>query len=181
MNPYKLIRKYYKKDTLAYNILITHSENVAEKALWLAGRVKKEKPDKKFLIEAAMLHDIGIFMTDAPNIGCFGEEPYIRHGVLGAKLVRKAGHPQHALVCERHTGVGISRKDIKKQKLPLPDRDFLPVSLEEQIVCFADKFYSKNPKKLDQEKSLDKIHKKMEKFGGEKAAQLESWIALFDL
>jgi uncharacterized protein len=181
MNPIKLIQKYYNQNSLAYRILVAHSENVARKALFLAKRVKHLHPDFQFIEEAAMLHDIGIFLTDAPEIGCFGKEPYIRHGLLGRELLDNEGLPKHALVCERHTGTGISREDIQKQRLPLPERDMLPISLEEQIVCFADKFYSKNPQKLNREKSLEKIKKKMGNYGEDKLKKIEEWVMLFRL
>ena len=90
-----------------------------------------------------MLHDIGIFLTDAPGIFCFGDKPYICHGYLGADLLREEGFPRHALVCERHTGAGISAESIIKQDLPIPHREMLPVSMEEQVICFADKFFQK--------------------------------------
>ena len=60
--------------------------------------------------------------------------------------------PRHALVCERHTGAGLSLKDIMDQKLPVPPREMLPVSMEEQVICFADKFFSKTH--LDREKTV---------------------------
>ena len=94
--------------------------------------------------EAAMLHDIGIFLTHAPSLGCNGPHPYLKHGHLGCKLLEKEGLPKHALVCERHVGVGITRKDVLDHKLPLPAKDMLPLSLEEKIICYADKFFSKN-------------------------------------
>ncbi|MDE8698292.1 phosphohydrolase, partial [Bacteroides cellulosilyticus] len=96
--------------------------------------------DKDFLYEAGMLHDIGIFLTNAPGIFCFGDQPYVCHVYLVADLMRQEGYPRHALVCERHTGAGLSLDDIISQKLPVPHRDMLPVSLEEQVVCFADNF-----------------------------------------
>ncbi len=181
MDPINLIQKYYAQDSLAYHILVTHSKNVTQKALYLAERVPHLNPDTQFIEEAAMLHDIGIFLTDAPNIDCFGKAPYIRHGILGRELLEKEGLPKHALVCERHTGAGISRADIKAQKLPLPDRDMFPVSLEEQIICFADKFFSKNPKKLNREKSIDKIKKNMQQYGEDKLVRIEQWVELFKL
>lgn len=102
-----------------------------------------------------MIHDIGIFLTNAPRISCLGSFPYICHGYLGADLMRKEGFPKHALVCERHTGAGISLSDIEQQNLPLPKRDLRPVSLEEQLICFADKFYSKT--RLDEELTLSQV------------------------
>ena len=133
--------------------------------------------DQNFIEEAAMLHDIGIFLTDAPDIQCFGTHPYICHGYLGADLVRKEGFPRHALVCERHTGAGLSLQDIEEQNLPVPHRDMLPVSLEEEIICFADKFFSKT--KLDKEKSLEKARKSVEKHGGNGVQRFDRWCKLF--
>ncbi len=181
MNPKEIIARYYEKGSLAYQILLTHSELVTQKALALAQRVAHLHPDVPFIREAAMLHDIGIIRTHAPGIGCHGEHPYILHGVLGREMLDAQGYPRHALVCERHTGAGITRADIARQKLPLPDRDMVPVSLEEQIICFADKFYSKNPAKLRREKSLEQIRKSIAKFGAEKVAQIDRWIQMFGL
>ena len=143
MSPLTIIDKYYPEDNEQKHILTVHSRLVAEKALWIARRHPELQLDEVFLYEAAMLHDIGIFQTDAPRIYCFGEHPYICHGYLGADLMRREGYPRHALVCERHTGAGLSLDDILAQGLPVPHRDMLPVSLEEQVICFADKFYSK--------------------------------------
>ncbi|MEL6823388.1 MAG: HDIG domain-containing metalloprotein, partial [Calditrichota bacterium] len=112
MKPEKLILEYYDKKSFAYDILMTHSELVRDKALWLAERVAELKPDRKFISEAAMLHDIGIIKTDASKIGCNGKHPYIAHGYLGREMVESHGYPRHALVCERHTGLGISLDDI---------------------------------------------------------------------
>lgn len=138
-----LIDKYYPRDNELKHILNVHSRSVADKALWIAVKHPELNLDTVFLEEAAMLHDIGIFLTHAPGIQCFGTEPYICHGYLGAGLVRKEGFPRHALVCERHTGAGLSLKDIMDQKLPVPHREMLPVSMEEQVICFADKFFRK--------------------------------------
>lgn len=181
MKPEKLILQYYNKKSLAYDVLMTHSELVRDKALWLAERVAELKPDRKFISESAMLHDIGIIKTDAVKIGCTGKHPYIAHGYLGREMVDALGYPKHALVCERHTGLGITLEDINKQKLPIPRRDMRPSSLEEIIVCLADKFYSKNPKRLYLEKSLDKVRDSIAKHGDEKVVQLNKWIDLFNL
>lgn len=104
MDALAIINKYYPEDNELKHILLTHSRSVADKALWIAGKHPELNLDKQFLEEAAMLHDIGIFMTDADGICCFGSYSYICHGYLGADLMRKEGFPRHALVCERHTG-----------------------------------------------------------------------------
>jgi uncharacterized protein len=121
--------------------------------------------DRKFVEEAALLHDIGVYKTYAPEIACSGSLPYICHGYLGADLLREEGYGRHALVCERHTGAGISLRDIVDKELPLPRRDMLPVSIEEQLICFADKFFSKT--ELLKERSVAEARHKLERFGAE--------------
>lgn len=179
MDPIKLIEKYYDRNSTAYHVLLVHSEMVTQKAVELAERVKHLNPDMEFVKEAAMLHDIGIVFTQEPTIDCHGEMPYIMHGPVGRELLEKEGLPRHALVCERHTGVGLSKEDIIRQNLPLPHRDMLPISLEEKIICFADTFYGKNPLKLREEKSIDKITKKIAKFGGDNLTRLQQFRTLF--
>ena len=124
-----------------------------------------------------MLHDIGILLTDADGIFCKGDKPYICHGYLGADLMRNEGYPRHALVCERHTGAGLSLEQIVEQQLPVPHREMLPVSIEEQIICFADKFYSKT--RLDREKTVEKARNSLEKYGAEGLSRFDRWCELF--
>lgn len=153
-----------------------HARKVADLALEMAAR--HGGIDLEFVEEAAMLHDVGIFLTDAPRIHCFGTAPYICHGFLGAELMRAEGLPRHALVCERHTGVGLSAELIRRQGWPLPARDMLPVSLEEQVICFADKFYSKT-KFLDAPRTLQQVADSMRKVSDEAVARIGEWARLF--
>lgn len=164
MNPLEIITKYYPLDNELRRLLLTHSEMVARKAREVALASGRNDIDMDFLHEAALLHDIGIFLCDAPDIFCTGFEPYIRHGILGADIMRKEGYPRHALVCERHTGAGLTIEDIERQNLPLPHRDMCPQSIEEKIVCYADKFYSKSGD-LTCEKSLEKVETSMARHG----------------
>lgn len=177
MLPATIIDKYYPEDNEQKHVLLVHSRLVAEKALWIAGRHPELPLDKDFLYEAGMLHDIGISLTNAPGIFCFGEMPYICHGYLGADIMRQEGYPLHALVCERHTGTGLSLEDIVAQNLPVPHRDMLPVSLEEQVLCFADKFYSKTH--LEREKTVGKARKSLSSFGNAGLARFDRWCEQF--
>jgi len=178
IDPIKLIEKYYPKESDIHYILLIHSEQITKKALEIANRMTDLRLDTKFIAEAAMLHDIGIFMCDAPRIHCYGENHYIKHGYLGADLLRSEGMPRHALVCERHTGVGISLKTILKNDLPLPHRDMLPISLEEQLICYADKFFSKT--QLTQEHSVERIRRNLLHFGEAEVAKFDEWHYLFE-
>ena len=119
MNALAIINKYYSEENELKHILLTHS-SVADKALQIAVKHPELHLDTGFLEEAALLHDIGIFMTDASGIQCFGTHPYICHGYLGSELLMKEGYPRHALVCERHTGAGMSLQSIIEQDLPIP-------------------------------------------------------------
>ncbi len=179
MNPLEVIQKYYDPDSQAYYFLIHHSRLVAHKALMLAEKVEHLKPDLGFIEEASMLHDIGIFYTNAPKLGCFGYKDYLCHGYLGRELLEKEGLPRHALVCERHVGMGITLEEIRNNSLPLPRRDMIPISIEEKIVCFADKFFSKSEHDLLYEKPLEKVREIISGYGRDKIATFDEWIALF--
>ena len=183
MEPLKIIEKYYDTQSDAYRILVKHSQSVADKAISIAKALSQTKAlsvelDIRFIEEAAMLHDIGVFLCNAPEIDCHGTYRYLCHGYLGADLLRKEGYPRHALVCERHTGAGISLRMIEDGSLPLPtNRDFLPVTPEEQLICFADKFFSKT--KLNKEKSIGKAQESISKYGEESILRFNHWCKLF--
>ena len=125
-----------------------------------------------------MLHDIGIRWCHAPGIFCEGEEPYIRHGLIGGEILRKEGFPQHARVCERHTGTGLTREQIIRQNLPLPEEDFTPETFEEQLVCYADKFFSKSHP--DRVLSVADAARSLEKFGHEGVEKFLEWAKKFE-
>lgn len=177
MNPLEIIKKYYNTDSELYAILINHSSDVTKKALQIADNHPELNIDKQFVSEAGMLHDIGIFQTNAPFIQCFGTYPYMAHGYLGSELMQKEGFPRHALVCERHTGTGLTLEEIIRENLPLPHREMMPVSIEEQVICFADCFFSKTH--LGEERSAEKVRVKAEKFGERSAKQIDEWCKLF--
>jgi len=179
MDPLKIIEKYYSTDSRAYYLLVHHSRKVTEKALEVAQKVSHLHPDRKFIEEAAMLHDLGIFLTDEPGLGCYGKTAYLCHGYLGRELLEKEGYPLHGFVCERHVGVGITAGEIRQKNLPLPNRDMIPLSLEEQIVCFADKFFSKDEEFLFIEKPIEKVRQGIAHFGDEKLRIFDDWLEMF--
>lgn len=179
IKPIEIIREFYQPGTRAHDTLVHHSEQVTRKALETAEKVPHLEPDLDFIAEAAMLHDVGIFMTDIRMLGCSGEHPYLMHGTLGRKILDGKGLPDHALVCERHVGVGISAEDIVTHALPLPIRDMRPVSIEEQLICFADKFFSKNGDGGNREKSIEEILKEIEAYGPGKVARFKNWLEMF--
>lgn len=164
---YELIDKYYHDQPELRDILVRHSEQVRDRALQIVDAhpewIESGEVDRNFVAEAAMLHDIGIIYVNAPKIYCNGEHKYIEHGFLGAELLRNEGLPKHALVAERHTGSGITLEQVLREELPVPERDYCPQSLEEKIICYADKFYSKSH--IGEEVSMSKIRENIWRYG----------------
>lgn len=161
----KIYRKYYNDNPTLLATVLSHSESVARKALEIVGR-KGLHVDRYFIYSAALLHDIGVVRCDAPSIFCYGHLPYICHGITGKKILEKEGLYRHAMICERHTGSGLSVQQIVSQNLPLPVHDMLPLSIEEKLICYADKFFSKSGD-LTREKPLDIVMRQMAAHGEE--------------
>ncbi|MDD4847364.1 MAG: HDIG domain-containing protein [Bacteroidales bacterium] len=175
-----LIRQYFSENTLSNYYYINHVQSVANFALDICQRHPELQADSWLVEESAWLHDIGICRVNAPDIGCTGNQPYICHGILGAQIVMNELHqPKIARICETHVGVGITIHDIEQQNFPLPKRDMIPLSIEEQIVCYADKFFSKSEKNLTTPKTVEEIQQKLLKFGNEKMAIFQHWIEIF--
>ena len=177
MIPIDIIKKYYKEESLLYKILLTHSFAVADKALEISRMHPEMSIDEEFVYEAALLHDVGVIQTKAPKIYCFGEHPYICHGYLGSEIMRKEGFEKHALVCERHTGVGLTKNYIISKGFPIPHREMVPVTIEEKLICFSDKFYSKS--KPDQVKTVDQVRKNLSKHGDSSLERFDEMLKLF--
>ncbi len=179
-NYFSLIAKYFPVDSLAYSIYVPHVILVTAKALRIARHLKLSDKSIEFIEVAGMLHDIGIVRVSDTEIGCNGDLPYVSHGVEGRKILESEGLPvEIALVAERHTGVGISREDIRRQNLPLPDRDLLPETVEEQIIAYADKFFTKDPSRLWEEKTIEQARGSLAKFGAEKVQIFDDWQERF--
>ena len=177
MDVQALINKYYTKGTELYDIYMSHTTDVTDKALTIAQKHPELAVNTGFIEEAGMLHDIGIFLTNAPHIACKGTYPYICHGYLGRELLAQEGYPKHGLVCERHTGTGLSLETIVNRKLPIPHRDMQPQSLEEKMICFADKFFSKS--RLGQEKPVKRIRQGLRRHGWHQVEVFDEWCELF--
>ena len=132
----EIIERYYADNAPLRDLLIHHSEQVRDHALRVADSHPELALDRQILTDGAMLHDIGIFLCDAAGIHCHGHHHYIAHGRVGGQLLRRlaAEGLENATVlariCERHTGTGLP--------------GYEPETLEEQVICYADKFYSKS-------------------------------------
>ncbi|MDD9302876.1 MAG: HDIG domain-containing protein [Desulfobacter sp.] len=182
IDPLTVIEQFYDKGSPLYQLLVDHSEKVAQKSLEIAHNLAHLDPDLAFIETAAMLHDIGVIKTSAPSIGCTGKSPYICHGYLGRNMLDSLGLPTaFGLVAERHTGAGISKNNILQANLPLPPRDMKPLTLEEKIICCADKFFSKSPKKKKTLMTREKIIDELFKINPGHARRFSSWAERFNL
>jgi uncharacterized protein (TIGR00295 family) len=114
----------------------------------LAVKIAKKADANIELVEAgALLHDIGRAKTHG-----------IKHSIEGVKIGKKLGLDQRIInIIERHIGAGLLSDDAKK--LGLPVKDYMPVSLEEKIVCHADNLVEdgkRQPIEVEVEKALTK-------------------------
>jgi uncharacterized protein len=159
-----IIDKYYPADNELRRVLLKHSRLVADRCLQIVRKHPELSVDAQFVEEAAMLHDIGIYQCNAPSIHCHGTEPYIKHGPIGGEMLRAEGFPRHARVAERHTGTGLP--------------GYEPETLEEQIICYADKFYSKSSP--DHVRSVQETADSLEKFGHAGVVKFLEWAKRFE-
>lgn len=179
MEPFALLKKYFAANEDSFAIVSEHSRMVADKALRIAVNLGNPELDMQFIEEAALLHDIGVSRTHAPKIGCHGDAPYLYHGILGREILEAEGFRSHAMVCERHIGVGLTVDDIVRQNLQMPRRDMTPVTMEEKIICFADLFFSKRPGLLRHEKTIDQVRQNLAHHGMRKVRIFERWLIEF--
>lgn len=132
-------------------LTFTHSIIVEKIALRIAEKLEnaiEAKIDKESLSIGAYLHDIGVY-------SCFDEDllpdtrlpPYVAHGYVGYKILKKEGFPEKiARFAATHTGTGFTVQDFERENIPeYPPNNWIPVTLEEEILCYADKFHTKYP------------------------------------
>ena len=163
-------------------MLLLHSTQVCNKALSIAGKTGVQL-DLDVVRNGAMLHDIGIKACHAPSIFCEGDADYMAHGITGSAMLRRYAQDHrldldiYAAICEHHTGSGITAKEVAAQGLPIPVKDYLPITNEEKLITLADKFFSKSGDR--QEKPLFKVRRSMGKFGEASLARFDELCRFF--
>jgi len=109
--------------------VIRHCEIVAQLAMETAEALKEKGLDIDLdLVEiGALLHDIGRSKTHT-----------VHHAVAGAEIAKSLGLPEPIIsIIKRHVGGGISTNEAKR--LGWPKDVYIPETLEEKIVSYADK------------------------------------------
>jgi uncharacterized protein len=153
-----------------FELVFTHCQIVWAIAEQLITSYQLEV-DAELVRVGALLHDIGVYVLE-PN------EPYIRHGAVGAWMLQKNGYPDSLCrFASCHTGVGLSRHDIEAEHLPLPPADFTAKTPEERLVMYADKYHSKTvPPRFN---SVGSIQKELGKYGEDKIERFKQLMAEF--
>jgi len=102
--------------------------------------------DVKLVEIASLLHDVGRSVTHD-----------VRHGVLGGALARANGFDERIVrIIETHVGAGIPQDEA--EVIGLPKRDFMPKTIEEKIVAYADKLM-KGKKRVEVDEVLEEFSK----------------------
>ena len=109
--------------------VINHCKAVTKLALETANILKEKglKVNLELVEIGALLHDIGRSKTHT-----------VHHAVVGAEIAKAAGLPDSVVsIIKRHVGGGITASEA--EKLGWPEDVYVPVTLEEKIVSYADK------------------------------------------
>lgn len=127
----ELARELMRLKLVTQPHVINHIELVTKKAVEI-GKILKErgfKVDIELLEIGGYLHDIGRSVTHGAG-----------HAVESARIIRELGFSEPLIrMVERHVGAGITAEEAKS--LGLPVKDYLPETLEEKILAYADKFF----------------------------------------
>lgn len=157
---YKLHKKYSRgnlEDELL-DLIWTHSLIVREIALQLGEKLIKKgiKINLKLVEVGALVHDIGCY-------DCYESRPgkniYIEHGKMGYQILKKEKFDEEITrMAKIHLGVGLTKENIIKNKLPLKKEHCIPITLEEELVAYADNFHSKaGPKFLNFKEARERL------------------------
>lgn len=127
--PEDVLRVWNKYD-LPENVR-KHCMKVAEIALRIAERIRNNgyDVDLNAVKKGALLHDLGRAITHAP----------FEHFILSGELLRNDGFDEKiAKIAERHFSAGVTKEEARRLGLRIV-KNFMPESIEEKIVCYADK------------------------------------------
>jgi uncharacterized protein len=108
--------------------VICHCKSVSDLATRIAMSMRKRgvNVDVELVSTGALLHDIGRSKTHK-----------IDHGVQGAKIAVDFGLLKSIVrIIEVHIGSGITSEEA--ERLGIPKKDYLPQTLEEKVVSYAD-------------------------------------------
>ena len=101
-----------------------HSEAVYQRSKYITQHY--DNIDEDLIKAGCILHDVGRIVTSD-----------IKHAYIGADLLRSIGIDEKICkITEKHIGAGITPDEAIENNLP--DRNYIPETLEEKIVAHAD-------------------------------------------
>ncbi|MBQ1083748.1 MULTISPECIES: HD domain-containing protein [unclassified Nocardiopsis] len=157
----------------AFELVYTHCRAVCEVAELLLDHVPAGV-DADLVRAGCLLHDVGVYRL-MDGHGRIDGPRYVSHGVLGHELLVGEGLPETLCrFCSHHTGVGVTRDDVRAQGLPIPVADYLAESPEEELVMYADKFHSKSQPPVFL--TADTYAAKVSRFGPEKEIRFKDLV-----
>jgi uncharacterized protein len=112
-----------------------------------------------------LLHDLGRSKTHTVN-----------HVVAGVEIAKAAGLPEPILgIIKRHVGGGITKAEAKE--LGWPDDNYVPITLEEKIISYADKLVDTSETRVPIEDTINKLRKQKLTAAAERVRKLHDEIA----
>ncbi len=162
-----------------WKTFFVHSVLVTQLSLQIAEKLGLDEKTKKFIEEAALLHDVGIGKVSMDKQNPQNKPPYILHGIFGEKILKDLGYPLHAAVCRNHIGVGLSKEIILRNNLPLPACNMLPSTLPEKIITYADLFFSKT--NIYHKRSFAEVEAKIASYGKQQLVELHTLHKQFNI
>jgi uncharacterized protein len=130
--------------------VIRHVEAVSALAVEIAEACRKKgfSVDLRLVEIGGLMHDIGRAKTHS-----------VHHAVLGADIAKSLGLSEPVIsIIKRHVGGGITTREA--QKLGWPKDVYVPLTLEEKIVSYADKLIE-GSRRVPIETTIEELSKEL--------------------
>ena len=147
--------------------VIHHCVAVADLAVETAKRLEEKglMIDVDLVEAGALLHDLGRSKNHT-----------VDHAIIGAQMAEELGLPESIIrIMKRHVGAGLSADEAAK--LGWPKDTYIPQTLEEKVVCYADKLID-HGKRKPIEMEIAKLQKENKKEAAERVRKLYDEITI---
>jgi uncharacterized protein (TIGR00295 family) len=137
----------YLKDKGVQEEVLNHILKVVESSKKIMDKLNLSETQRKLILAGAFLHDIGRIKSHGMD-----------HAVLGAEILREDGFDERIVrIVERHIGAGLTAEEAKV--FDLPEKDYIPETVEEKVVALADNLVAGN-RIMGKDEYITEIRKK---------------------